>query len=179
MQLLRLQVIINLPCINELVKMTALQGCCSFSTRGSRANDFEVIISPAPASARRTTPKQTAHYSHYKTKLANSLYFHGISRRIPLTEPPPRPSCSWKSSEYCHPLYILINAIARIVLNEGHNITCWIWRMTNVPPNVQSTRWLMFDPKLAAVCDLNPVWSSTSLYGTPNLATQSNGVTML
>ena len=62
-----------------------------------------VIIRPAPEGAGRTTPEQTGHYSHYYTKLTNSRYFHGNSYRIALIEPPSRPSCSWKSSEHCHP----------------------------------------------------------------------------
>ena len=37
----------------------------------------------------------------------------------------------------------------------------------HVPPSVQSVYWFVFDPKWAAVNDLNSVWSSTSLCGTP------------
>ena len=90
---------------------------------------LDVIIHPAPEGAGRTTPEQTGHSSHYNTKLTNVPYCHGNSNRIALTEPPSRPSCSWKSSEHCHPLCTWINAIASIVLNEGHKLTCWIWCM--------------------------------------------------
>ena len=36
----------------------------------------------------------------------------------------------------------------------------------HVPPSVQAVCWFVFDPKSAAVNDLNSVWSSTSLFGT-------------
>ena len=91
-------------------------------TRGSRVNDVvDVIIRPAPAGAGQTTPEQTGHYSHYNTKLANSWYFHRHRARL---------SCSSKSSEHCHPLCVWTNAIAQIVLNEGHKLIWWIWRMS-------------------------------------------------
>ena len=116
----------------------------------------------------RTTPEQTGHYSHYDTKLANVRYFHRTSCRIALTEPPSRPSCSRISRACCQPLCIWIKAIAWIVLNEGFTLTCWIWCMC--PPTVQPMCCCFFNPRWAAVNDLNPVWSSTSLCGTPNLA---------
>ena len=37
----------------------------------------------------------------------------------------------------------------------------------HMTPSVQSVCWFVFDPKWAAVNDLNSVWSSTSLCGTP------------
>ena len=90
-------------------------------SKPERSEGFDVIIRPAPEGAGRTTPEQTGHYSHYNTKLTNSQYFHGNSHRIALTEPQSRPSCSWKSSEHCHPLCTSMKAIARIVLKEGIN----------------------------------------------------------
>ena len=117
--------------------MAGLRGCCSSRTQGGRVNDavntsprsgFDVIIRPSPEGAGRTTPEQTGHYSHYNTKLVISRYFDGNSCRMALTEPPPQPSYSGISSEHCHPLCIWINAVARVVLDEGHNLT-WIWRM--------------------------------------------------
>ena len=95
-------------------------------SKPERSEGFDVIIHPAPEGAGRTTPEQTGHYSHYNKKLSNLPYFHGNSYRIALTKPPSRPSCSWKSSEHCHPLCTKIKAIAQIVLNEGHKLTCWI-----------------------------------------------------
>ena len=41
--------------------MTCLLGCCSSSTRGSRADDY-CIIRPAASGAGRTTPSQPGHY---------------------------------------------------------------------------------------------------------------------
>ena len=79
---------------------------------------FDVIIRPAPEGAGRTTPEQTGHYSHYNTKLTNSRYFHGNLHRIALTELPSRPSCSWKSSEHCHPL---------VYLNKCNRTDCTKW----------------------------------------------------
>ena len=83
-------------------------------SKPERSEGYNVIICPAPKGAGWTTPEQTGHYSHYNTKLTHSPYFHGYSYRIALTEPPSRPSCSWKSSEHCHPLCTWINAIARL-----------------------------------------------------------------
>ena len=73
-------------------------------SKPSLRSGFDVIIRPAPEGAGQTTPEQTCHYSHYNTKLTNSRYFHGNLHRKALTEPQSRPSCSWKSSEHCHPL---------------------------------------------------------------------------
>ena len=87
---------------------------------------FNCIIRPAPSGAGQTTPSQPGHYSHYNTKLTNSRHFQGNSHRIALIEPQSRPSCSCKSSEHCYPLCTQIKAIARIVLNEGHKLTCLI-----------------------------------------------------
>ena len=60
------------------------------SSRGSKTNDavevFDLIILPAPEAARRPTPEQTSHYSHYNTKLGNSIYFNGNSCHIALTK---------------------------------------------------------------------------------------------
>ena len=95
-------------------------------SKTERSEGFDVIIRPAPEGAGRTTPEQTGHYSHCNTKLTNSRYFHGNAYRIALTEPPSWPSCTWKSSEHCHPLCTEIKAIARILLNEGHKLACWI-----------------------------------------------------
>ena len=95
-------------------------------SKPERSEGFDVIIRPAPQSAGRTTPEQTGHYSHYNTKLTNSQYFHRNSYHIALTESQSRTSCSWKSSEHCHPLCTLIKAIARIVLNKGHKLTAWL-----------------------------------------------------
>ena len=67
------------------------------------------------------------------------------------------------------------NAIARIVLNEGHKLTCWIWWMWPqffIQVFVLDTMW-------AVVNDLHSVWSWTSLCGTPDLATRSYDVTMI
>ena len=47
---------------------------------------FGVIIRHAPEDAGRTTPKQTGHFSHYNTKLANSRFFQWNSCHIALTE---------------------------------------------------------------------------------------------
>ena len=53
----------------------------------------------------------------------------------------------------------------------------------HVPPAVKSMCWFVFDPKGAAVNELNSVWSSTSLcvtpVGTPNLTTRSYSVTII
>ena len=95
-------------------------------SKPERSEGFDVIFRPAPEGAGRTTPEQTGHYSHYNTKLTNARYFHGNSYRVALTEPQSRPSCSWKSSEHCYPLCTYIKAIARIVPNEGHKLTCLI-----------------------------------------------------
>ena len=132
--------------------MTGLRGYCSSSIQGSRANDavktraYDVIIRPAPEGAGRTIPPQPGHYSHYNTKLTNSRYFHRNSYRIALIESPSRSSCSWKSSEHFHPTLL---------------------DLMHVPPSLQSVCWFVFDPKWAAVNDLNSVCSSTTLCGTP------------
>ena len=60
--------------------------------------------SPCSRGCWTNNTRADGHYSHYNTKLTNSRYFHGNSHRIALTEPQSRPSCSWKSSEHCHPL---------------------------------------------------------------------------
>ena len=62
-----------------------------------------------------------------------SRYFHRNSYRIALSVPPLRPSCSWKSSEHCHPLCTWIKTITWILLNNGHKLTCWIWCMCLSP----------------------------------------------
>ena len=98
-------------------------------SKPERSEGFDVIIRPAPEGAGRTTPEQTDHYSHDIMKLTSPRYFHGNPYCIALTEPPSRPSYSRISSEHCHPLCTKINVIARIVLNEKHTLTCWIWCM--------------------------------------------------
>ena len=55
----------------------------------------------------------------------------------------------------------------------------WPAGLINEPPNVQPMCWFVLDPKWAAVNDLNSVWNSTSLCGTPKLATRSYVVTMI
>ena len=89
--------------------------------------------------------------------------FTWTSYRIALTEPPSRPSCSWKSIEHCHPLCTWIKAIARIVLNEGHKLTCWIWCMCLQVFNPCVDLCLIPNELLLN----DSVWSSTSLCGTP------------
>ena len=101
--------------------------CLGNNDRSARVRSgFDCIIRLAPEGAGRTTPEQTGHYSHYNTKLTNSRCFPGNSYRIALSEPQSWPSCSCRSSEHCHPLCTQIKAIARIVLNEGHKLTCLI-----------------------------------------------------
>ena len=68
-------------------------------------------------------------------------------------------------SEHCHHLCTWINGVARIVLTEGHYLTCGIWCMCL--PRVQCVCWFVFNPNWAAVNDLNSVWRSTLLCGTP------------
>ena len=94
-----------------------------------------------------------------------SRYFHRNSYRIALSVPPLRPSCSWKSSEHCHPLCTWIKAITWILLNKinwpaGFDVCASVL-------SVQSVCWFVFDPRWAADNDLHSVWSSTSLCGTP------------
>ena len=49
-------------------------------------------------------PREQGEWCSQNTKLPNLRHFYGNLYRIALTEPQSRPSCSWKSSEHCHPL---------------------------------------------------------------------------
>ena len=143
--------------------MAGRRGRCSSSIRGSRVND-----------AVKTRAWFWRNYSSCsrgcwmsKTRANQSLFplWHE-TRKFAIF-----------SKNLFRATWLSLNVMARIVLNEGHKIIFRIWRMRL---NLFNPRiWLMFDPKWAAVNDLNSVWSSTSLCGTPNHVTRSYDVTMI
>ena len=138
-------------------------------SKPERSEGSDVTIRPAPEGAGRTTPEQTGHYTHYNTKLTNSRYFHGNSHRI---------GSHWTAVAAILFLQIQWALSPPLYLNKSNRTDCTTYKMRGINwpawldacASECSFRLLIYvwsQCIWAAVNDLNSVWSSTSLCGTP------------